>query len=169
MYAPPRAILTEKFKRHSCLGSRQNFQLETIILIPHGVPEGDSSLIVNQDFHRQLFMPRPDFGAQNLKRGAPMSLPAAVAHDKKLPQIDFCRQLTEEGVGDHFAVIFKKYGGIFGREPCPHALLQFGNRHRVEVALVADELVIQLCKQRAIIRIGMATIQLLWFGCRGGW
>ena len=88
-------------------------------------PENQGVLVGNQDLDRQPLTFWPNLRARNLHHPPTDTLPALVANQKKMPQIDFIRLLPEQGIRRHRATVLKKYRATLPGELTPHPLVQF--------------------------------------------
>lgn len=67
--------------------------------------------------------------AENFNCLSANALPAVMANDKKLSQINCLCLLAIQSVSHNFPLIFKNHRRVFAGQPAAHPLFQFGQGH----------------------------------------
>src|SRR5687767_5645749 len=90
----------------------QDFKCQTIVCVADRAPEGQCSLVRDQDIYRQSLCLWPHLRAQNLNCSAPNPMASSVTHDKKLPEINLFRLFSKKRVRYNLATLFVNDTGI---------------------------------------------------------
>ncbi len=93
------------------------------------------------------------------------SPPPAVSAHEHLPQIDLVLRLPVQGIGDCLSLVKKNNRSVFSGKPSPHPLAQLGQRHRISMPLVMNQLMIPFRENIQIIICGGAILHVLPFKC----
>jgi hypothetical protein len=81
---------------------------------------------------------------------ADSSAPVFSPHED-LPQVNVVSIPSKQGVSDDFPALLDDRGLIFPSEPVRHALCELGNRHRVSMSFIADELRVEYPQSLCIL------------------